>query len=544
MSSSAIERAIAIIAERDEAKARAVVDMAISLRVCDVIDRKWVEATDEELVLVGGKWSRREKDWIGDPETVRVVRIPRGSDQEAPARWFAGWLTRYIEGAHGDHWGDYRKWVLQMFGGRRAGKTMLGVVAPIMACIAVRGTIAWAISPTQDETEELQTEASNLLPASWFRATPSGSGKSVAYRFPNGSRLLFISGHKPRALKRGRCDIALYNEAQNMPKSGMVQVRGAIADRGGLLILACNPPDAEGGRWVEEYYEQARGGKIAAVAFLLTAARNPFVVYEALEAMRQEMDELSYRREILGEIVPIGNIVMHGWSDAETVRELDPAWRDVTADVCREAGMRPAAYVVGMDFQQTPHMTAVVYRFYKAPGEDEIIDYVHDVIIVEDADEDDLMDALEEKGYVGAPGGDSSCVSVIDASAWWQDGAHTKGKTSDRRLAARGWTLNYKPQRESDRNPEIIERVKITNTRLKNANGRRRMFVHPGAVGFIRAMRSWENRNGAPYRRSPFAHVCDAGSYVIYRVHGKPKMPRSKGASYHRISTFQRDRML
>ena len=37
-------------------------------------------------------------------------------------------------------------------------------------------------------------------------------------------------------------------------------------------------------------------------------------------------------------------------------------------------------------------------------------------------------------------------------------------------------------------------------------------------------MRSWENRNGVPYRRSDYAHLCDAVSYVIYRFFGRPKV--------------------
>jgi hypothetical protein len=47
-------------------------------------------------------------------------------------------------------------------------------------------------------------------------------------------------------------------------------------------------------------------------------------------------------------------------------------------------------------------------------------------------------------------------------------------------------------------------------------------------------MKSWPNKNGAPDRRSDFAHVCDAVSYVIYRFFGRPKLkaPRLSSARW------------
>jgi hypothetical protein len=61
------------------------------------------------------------------------------------------------------------------------------------------------------------------------------------------------------------------------------------------------------------------------------------------------------------------------------------------------------------------------------------------------------------------------------------------------------------------------------NTQLLNAAGRRRMFASPHCKQAINGMKSWPNKLGIPHRRSQFAHVCDAVSYVIYRFFGRPK---------------------
>lgn len=571
MSRNVLAQSVAILLEDEQAESRVRVDLVVSLRVCDVditgTEPKFVPDTDEELLEVGGVWDRREKRWLDDrSETLLVIRIPRGSEQEPAARWLAEWMRRAGQGSRGPHWDDFeRVWTLLLEGGRRGGKSYLAVVALVMFMVMVAHGLVWAISPTQDETDELEQALRSIIPTDWYTARGGGgggAGRALQLKLANGSRLLCLSGHKSRTLKRGRVDLALYNEGQNMSRAGWIQLRGAVADRGGLVIVAANPPDAEIGRWIENLHERARAKKIRAAIFKLTARTNPFVEVRALDDMADEVDALTFRREVLGEFVPIGDVVMHAWSDTESVLERIPdGWIDATAEFTRKQLGRGAGYTVGMDFQRTPHMPGIVFKFFRdpsAPPDDDIIPIVCDEAVVEDADENDLVDALEAiepwnpdgsriagDGYRGwidtedvkdAP---SHCSVVMDASGWFQDGAHTKGRTSDRALAARRWTFLYKPQKDSDRNPDIIERVKTTNARLKTASGRRRMFVMAHCERVIRAMRSWENRGLAPSRTSDYAHIGDAVSYVVYRFFGRPKV---KGGGLKYISTGRRTR--
>jgi hypothetical protein len=286
-----------------------------------------------------------------------------------------------------------------------------------------------------------------------------------------------------------------------------------------------------------------------------------------LASIGAEIDAKTFERDVLGLFPPIGDIVMHGWSDRDSIRSVPDHFIDVTADFTKKKLGRAAAYVVGMDFQQTPHMAAAVQKFFIDPTEpDEIIPWIVDAVAVEDADEHDLLDAIEAipvwhrgdgppetrehietyRGWIEP--GDSEhapahCAVVMDASAWWQDGAHTKGRQSDRVLAARRWTHCHRPRPEPEKrnNPEISERVKVTNARLKNANGRRRMFSCHHCEVANRAMGRWENSKttGQPNRRSDYAHVCDAISYVVYRFFGKPFVKAAK-ATYRSVDRRRR----
>lgn len=581
------QRYVEILLEHQREASSRYVDLCISLRVCHLDttgpEPRYLTSTDEELCRIGGRWDRKRKRWAGEARTGVIVRVPQGSDQEQPARWLAEWFRRASRGSKGKHWAEpatipgrvsvafRRVWTLMLVGGRRGGKSHLAVVALVMVCVLSPRTWTWAISPTQDETDELEQAIRAFVPRKWFKVRIGKTNKTVIFKFANHSRILFLSGHKPRALKRGRVDLALYNEAQNMYKAGWRQLRGAIADRGGLVILACNPPDAEIGRWIEEVFEQARAKSIAAEAFHLRGSNNPFVSAEALEDMRREVDEVTARKEIDGEMgVPIGDVVFHGWSDAETVRDVPPHFIDVTAEVTRKHFGRPFGYVVGMDFQKTPHMCAAIVKLFRDPADadNEVLAWIVDEVVVENADEDDLVDGLEQlerwlqpieaavlrraeadtyRGWAAAgdpPGAPVHCCIVADASGWFQDGAHQKGRRSDRALAARNWSFAFKPQKDSDRNPEISERVKITNTRLKTSSGRRRMFSSKHCLRINRAMRDWENNKttGAPNKHSELAHLCDAVSYIIYRLFGTPKV---KGGTpgYHGAGRFKRGEM-
>lgn len=520
-----------------------------------------------------------------------MLRVPRGSDQEQAARWLGEWFRRYARGPRGAHWNEpatipgreaakrwgrdvparisvefRRAWSLMLVGGRRGGKSHLAVVALVLMMVLTPRTVVWAISPTQTETDELEAAARSMLPLAWYTERLAGAGKSLQFKLVNGSRLLFLSGHKPRSLKRGRCDLAVLNEAQNMYRATWRQLRGAIADRAGLVILPCNPPDEAIGRWIDEVYAQIQAQRIAAVAFHFVAKGNPFVSEEALDDMRREVDDLTAAREVDGVMgIPIGDTVFHAWSP-ESIREVPAGFVDVTADVAKKHLGRAAGYIVGMDFQRQPHEAAAVIKFFEDPAEPGVpIPWIVDGVLVEDANEDELLDALERldrwtpsgrvegQGYRGwiEPTDDKNapvhCAVVMDASAWWQDSEHNPGKKSNLLLAARRWTFCYRPQKDSKRNPAIAERVKVTNARLKEADrpggvlGRRRMFSCPHNLEINTAMAQWENvkSTGQPSRKSEFAHACDAVSYVVYRVFGKPRA-RAGGNEYRSVGKRSR----
>lgn len=525
------------------------VDLHATLAVCDFDTTQKPPAPISEstvdLISVGGRWDRRRKRYDGDDTPTMRFRIHRG--QEEAARWLAAWLeAKRANNATA----AARCWSALLVGGRRSGKSHLAGVALVLHAVMVPGSTAWAVSPTLETGAELDSLLVSLMPRGWYARRELQSG-GVVFKLANGSKISLRSGHKASTLKAGRVDMALINEGQLVAHKVYRNLRGAVVDRGGVVLITANPPDEPIGRWIEDHFHGVRAGTTEGVAFELDPRDNPMIDYAGLEAMAAEVDAETYRRDVLGLFTPIGDIVMHAFHATESRRDpVPPGFVDVTAEVTRKVLGRAAGYVVGMDFQKTPEMVAAVFKFFRDPADaEDVIAWVVDEVLVDNANEDDLCDALESMPRWQASGrvaGDCyrgwteptdnaaaplHCAVIADASGWFQDGAHTTGKTSDRALAARNWRFLYKPQKDSDKNPDIGERMKSGNARLASADGHRHLFIANHCKRTSTALRLYEKKHGKPNRQSEHAHLVDAVTYVTYRFFGRPRVKSSGGYS-------------
>ena len=524
---------------------------------------RWKPGTDRALATFGGTWDRRRGHFTTPRGRVRqrMLDVRFHTGQEESARWFVAWLRRFLSG---DWSGAARDWSALLVGGRRSGKTHLACAIMIVFAVAVPKAKLWAISPTLETGNEIDEAFAEQIPGPWIvRHAGDGSGRATEYRFANGSRIRLRSAVNPARLKAGRADITLLNEGQDMSELAYLKVRAAAADKGGLVLIAANPPDKPIGKWIEQQWLGRKSRRIEGAVFEFDPRRNPFIEYAALAAMAAEStDEKTFQRDVLGLFVPIGDTVFYDWSDADNWLDPPSHLVDVTAEVTQKTLGRAAGDIVGMDFQRVPAMVGCVCRWYRDPAQPGVdLMWVVDEAVVDEADENDLVDALEAtpryqlgdglparrdraehyRGWV-EPGPAAHAACVIDASGFFQDGAHNQGRTSDLYLKARRWTHLYTPQKDSDRNPAIVERMKAGNALIKSAAGQRRLFVARHCERTAEALRNYENKNGVPNRRSQYAHIVDAVTYVVYRFTGRPKRP-SSDAKYIPIGKFDRGKM-
>jgi hypothetical protein len=214
--------------------------------------------------------------------------------------WFRDWLEAYLDGRDLDP----PIYSVLLLGGTRSGKTWIAMRMLLAFLVAVPKARTWAVQEVDIErADELETELDEMIPASW--ATKRG-GK---YVFANGATITIRSGQHAHKLKRGRCDFALLNEAQNVTEAAHNMLRMRTSDTSGLVVSAANPPnDNPEGQWVADFAEECEAGRRPnAKHFHYTLDENPYINREQLEALKTETDPRTYAIEVEGKIMPATN---------------------------------------------------------------------------------------------------------------------------------------------------------------------------------------------------------------------------------------------
>lgn len=478
----------------------------------------------EVLLDVGGKFDAFRKEWSDEPSDVALdVWFHRG--QFEAARWVAKWFEskkngKKLRGENGKAF-----YSLLVDGGRRGGKTDLAVKSGVTYAVMAKRKWVWLISETEKKTRELADVVRSMLPHSWYNELGS---PHFTFTLKNGSVIWLRSAHAPETLRTGRCDFAVLNEAQLIDSQAFEIVRPATADNGGLIIMAANPPEKPIGFWLETWREGLVAGKVEGNNFFLDARNNPHVDHESLLAMKEEVDDRTFQRDILGIWLPRADVVFHSWSDgiAGNVRPLPRAARDVTREFLKKHLKREFDAVLGVDLQKNPYPCAVGLQFFADPDdpEGEPLVWFNDEIVCEYGDEEALAMALIDAGYDPA-----RTALIVDASGSWQaiDRKKNRHRPSFELFRNFGWRHVYKPDEKFEKNPPIPERVKVANTLFKNAHGKRRVFSDPELVLLNKAIKLWENRGGEPYRKSIYAHLCDAATYPLFRFFPRAAKKRS-----------------
>ena len=491
---------------------------------------EFVDAEDlSQIFSVGGRWDRKHKCWSDEePESSLQVRL--AGDQIEPAIWFRSWFDAYLAGDESAP--ELLIYAVLLLGGSRAGKTSLAKWLTLAFMVAVPGSRVWLVQPTKTEDDdELETEFDEMIPPAW--ATKTG-GK---YRLANGTTAVIRSGKYPARLKKGRCDWAFANESQNMKALAISMLRMRTSDTGGMVLCAANPPNNNpDGQHVADWKEDdARGDRPNGKVFHFDPRNNPYIKREQLLALEGEMDERAFAIEVLGEVLQPSNAVMHAFSPIHNVDPV-PDFGDVTTAFAARCGLGSGVLdMVGLDFQASPHMAASLARAFENPLDPaRPLLYYRKHILVDLGDEYDLSDAMYDAGL--RP---ETTVLVGDASGDWQDGAHTKGGRSFDILVECGWRRPHAPDRNTRKNPPLVERFKNDNRLFKSKAGQRLVMIDPEAGKLIKACKLYRNgKSGTPDRNSKYAHGIDSMSYLNFRVY--PRKVWDQQVGYKKLKSRTR----
>lgn len=466
--------------------------------------------------------------------------------QLEPARFLAQWFKDHFRGVRKPI--DERIFSAMLGGGQRSGKTWLGVVYAAAYAVGVAHSIVWIVSPAERDHEEVQDYLRSMLPRGWYREL---GAPWYRYRLPNGSKIVLRSGHEPDKLKKGDADFIVLNEAQQQKERSFAICRGRIAASGGLVLVVANPPEDEIGQWVGDFAVEAQDQLRQARFFHLDPLDNPHIDHGPLLAMAKEFDQRTFDVEVRGLFLGERNAALYNWSRADNEKG-SPSDVEITSELLRAVEGRPFDRLIGVDVQRFPYMASCEFRFFENPlarTAPECFEWAYMVctssLILRAADEADLAVAWLEAGF-----DPERTLIVCDASGEWQFAERdptkvqelrdkVKGRGSFDVFRSFGFRHVVKPDRDMERNPDVVERFRSATSRICTAQegpyGRRFLFSDPRNKELNRAIRSLGTHGGKPDRHSKWAHACDAFTYAVHRVH-----PRRQKAERPKITVLGR----
>ncbi len=484
--------------------------------------------TDELLCNVGGRWDEREKRYDGPAESARVFTIHPG--QIEAFRWFFAWLSTCMSGAVQP--AAERIYSILLAGGVRSGKTVDACLMAVAYAVARSGSIVWIVCPSDRRYEEVQAILTeDIMPGRWY--TDLGA-PWFRYDLINGSKIVLRSGHIPGALKNGDCDFLVINEAQQQSERVFAISRGRIAAGSGLVVCVANPPDAPIGSWVGDFAADAQAGRRQAKYFHISPLENPYIDRESLLEMKNEVDDRTFRAEVMGDFLEAAGTVFYGWDRVHN-EVVPPATGEITRDFLRVREGGDFDRAVGVDMQRLPHMASVELRFWENPlapkGDDRFqwaLGWFTSEITIEAADEFDLCQAWLDAGW-----DPDRTLVIADASGDYQFTQRdpfkvaklrelTGGRGSFAAFRKMGFVHVRKPDRDLEKNPDVIERCRAMSSRIstkaRGPFGQRFLFSDPANRELNKAIRTWPTKGGTPWRTHQHAHRCDAASYVVNRM--------------------------
>lgn len=541
-------------AEADPRSGERYLDLAIACYAEDDTGAR----TSELLCRVGGRWDRRRKRYAGAAERGRVLGVHPG--QVEPLRFFDEWLRGHIAG---DVPPEEQIYSMLLAGGVRSGKTWLACLIAVCYAVAIPGSIVWIVDPSNVRAEEVEDALESILPRHWY--TKLGA-PWFRYRLANRSKIVIRSGYDADGLKIGDADLVVVNEAQQMAERVFAIARGRIAAAAGLVVGAANPPTKAIGQWVGDWATEAQAGLRQSAFFHIDPLDNPHIDQGPLLSLAAELDPRTFDIEVRGLFLSSSDTVLHNWDrrinerppgrplivgDDGKLREPARTEREITREFLRAMEGREFDRAVGVDMQRLPHMASGEMRFYENPrapwsrDNRKWIEWAHawftaDITLAA-ADEFDLARAWLDAGW-----DPDRTLIVADASGKWQFTERdpmkvlklreeTKGRGSWDAFAKMGFVHIVNPDRDLEKNPDVIERCRAATSRIatKAAGpyGQHFLFSDPKLKGLNKAIRMWPTKGGQPMRTSQYAHRGDYVTYLVQRFFPRriePEAPRIK----------------
>jgi hypothetical protein len=391
---------------------------------------------------------------------------------------FANDLISGLSGPQSEVYGDPARFKM-LCSGRRFGKTHLCLVQLIVWAAMKSGTLNWYIAPTYKSAKQIAwRQLKAMVPKDLFAAK---NEVDLSIELVNGSRIELKGGESADNLRGASLSNVVLDEAAYIPQDAWEMViRPALADQRGSAFFISTPA---GYNHFHEMWEQAAELEDWQT-FSYSTIEGGNVPPEEVELARRTLDERTFKQEFLASFETFSGRVF-------------PEFDDANVDDVQDMG---GPILVGLDFN-VGIMAGVICS--------KVGDTLHqwDEIAVKNSNTDEVAQMLRQRFP------DRRIICYPDPTG-------RARKTSAAGATDHGILRKYGLEVVAPKSPwSVKDRLNATNWLICNAEGQRRLFVHPRCKNTIKGYRSVTYKEGAEdfvVDKDPgLEHWIDGAGYLI-----------------------------
>ena len=383
-----------------------------------------------------------------------------------------------------------------LISGRRFGKTYLAVTE-MMKYASQPNRRIWYVAPTFKMAKDICWSALKEM-LNQFNWIDDINETTMTITIRQSNSTISLKGADNYDSLRGTgLDFLILDEFADIDKRTWFEVlRASVADRLGHVLM-CGTPKGYG-NWSYEMYLKGKQDK-EWESFQFTTIQGGMVAKSEVEQAKQDLDQRTFRQEFEGTFENYAGSIYYNFHPVESVVKKEIDWT------------KPLH--IGIDFNVSP-MSACIAQIER----DKI--YILDEIVIYGSNTDELVDEIRDR-Y-----GTKIKIITYPDPASRQRKTSAGGRTDLSILQNAGFEVKVK-----HRHPAVRDRINAVNSKLKDSNGKRYIFVSNSCKIVIKGLtrQTYKEDTNIPNKEDGFDHMNDALGYMIDYI--KPlvtQMPSQK----------------
>ena len=369
-----------------------------------------------------------------------------------------------------------------LISGRRFGKTYLCITEMMKYATKPLQNI-WYVAPTFKMAKEIcWSNLKTIL--NEFNWIEDINETNLTIRIKKSNSVISLkSADQPDALRGTGINFLILDEFADIDKRTWFEVlRASVADTLGDVLFTGTPRGY--GNWSYEMYLKGKQDE-EWESFQFTTLQGGMVDKRELEQARLDLDVRTFRQEFEGTFENYAGAVYYNFHPVESVNDKQIDWK------------KPLH--IGMDFNVDP-MSACVAQIEKEKI------YFVDEIVIYSSNTDEMCQEIHDRYGTKIP------IFIYPDPASRQRKTSAGGRTDLSILQNAGFKVKAKFKHTA-----IRDRVNAVNSRLKDSQGKRYIFVSQYCKTLIKGLQRqiYKENTNIPDKEDGYDHMNDALGYLI-----------------------------